>query len=257
MPDALIGHSGFVGGNLLRQRTFDALFRSNDIDQIAGRAFDTIVCAGAPAEKWKANRDPEADRASLNRLREALQDVKARRFVLISTVDVFARPIEVYEESPVEHEGLHAYGRHRHELERYIAGRFDSALVVRLPGLFGPGLKKNVIFDLLHNNQIDKIDSRGIFQFYGLEDLWTDIETALSAGLKLVHLTTEPVSVAEVARLAFDREFQNEPAGATPARYDFRTKHAAKFGREGPYLADKAEVLEAIRRFVVEVRRHG
>ena len=51
---ALIGYSGFVGGNLLRQRSFDACFNSSNIEAIAGRSFDLVVCAGAPAEKWKA-----------------------------------------------------------------------------------------------------------------------------------------------------------------------------------------------------------
>ena len=57
---ALIGYTGFVGSNLLRQRPFDACFNSSNIDQIAGRSFDLVVCCGARAEKWKANADPEA-----------------------------------------------------------------------------------------------------------------------------------------------------------------------------------------------------
>ena len=40
-------------------------------------------------------------------------------------------------------------------------------------------------------------DSRSIFQFYPLDRLWNDIQTALSAGLKLWNPATEPVSAAE------------------------------------------------------------
>ena len=55
---ALIGNTGFVGGNLLRQQPFDALFNSKNIDDIAGRSFDLVVCAGVRAEKWlKLNAD--------------------------------------------------------------------------------------------------------------------------------------------------------------------------------------------------------
>jgi nucleoside-diphosphate-sugar epimerase len=255
MPDALIGHSGFVGGNLLRQRPFDALFRSTDIDQIAGWSFDTIVCAGAPAEKWRANQDPDADRASLARLKESLAQARAGRFILISTVDVFSRPIEVDEDSPVSTEGLHAYGRHRYELEQFVRERFPWALVVRLPGLFGRGLKKNFIYDFFYDNNVQKIHSGGVFQFYGLDRLWPDIEVAQRAGLKLVHLTTEPVSVAEVAEHAFGRRFDNAPEGVTPVRYDLRTRHAALYGATGPYLMDKAATLAAIRTFVESERK--
>ncbi|MEO6876905.1 MAG: pyridine nucleotide transhydrogenase, partial [Gemmatimonadaceae bacterium] len=58
---ALIGHTGFVGSNLLRQHGFEATFNSANIEQIAGRSFDLVVCCGAPAEKWKANAHPERD----------------------------------------------------------------------------------------------------------------------------------------------------------------------------------------------------
>lgn len=95
--DALIGHSGFVGTTLLRQRRFDACFRSTDIERIRGQRFDTIVCAGIRATKWQANREPDADRLAIQALQAALDDVQCRRFVLISTVDVFERPLGVDE----------------------------------------------------------------------------------------------------------------------------------------------------------------
>src|SRR4029077_1194449 len=110
---ALIGYSGFVGGNLLAQHPFDARFNSSNIGEIAGRSFDLIVCAGAPSEKWKANADPEGDLANIERLAGAVTGETSRRVVLISTVDVFGRPIDVDEQSPVPTDGLHAYGRHR------------------------------------------------------------------------------------------------------------------------------------------------
>ena len=62
MTQALIGYSGFVGSTLFKQHAFESLFRSTNIGEINGQIFDTVVCAGAPAQKWIANRDPEADR---------------------------------------------------------------------------------------------------------------------------------------------------------------------------------------------------
>src|SRR5205823_4842665 len=144
------GHTGFVGSTLGRQHAFEACFNSTNIDDIRGRRFDLVVCAGVRAEKWKANIDPTGDAAGIARLQGALDEVAAARFVLISTVDVFARPTGVDEDSPVDTSTVHAYGRHRRALEEYAAGRFD-ATVVRLPGLYGRGLKKNIIYDLLHD----------------------------------------------------------------------------------------------------------
>lgn len=255
MPSALIGYTGFVGSNLLRQRSFDACFNSANVEQIAGRSFDLVVCAGAPAEKWKANAEPERDLDNIERLTRALEQTNARKLVLISTVDVFLSPVDVDEDSAVPTTGLHAYGKHRRRLEQIVAGRFD-ACIVRLPGLYGHGLKKNAIYDFMHDNDVHKIDSRGVFQFYNLDRLWRDVTLALDNDLGLVHLPTEPVSVADVARAAFAREFTNEVV-ATPARYDVRTRFADVFGGSGAYLETKTEELAGITAFVAAERSPG
>ena len=248
MANALIGYSGFVGATLMRQASFDTLYRSTNIGDIAGRTFDTVVCAGAPAQKWIANREPQADRKNLEDLIGHLRTVSCRTFILISTVDVFKNAIGVDEETPVEEAGLHAYGLHRRLLEKFVEEHFPNHLIVRLPGLVGPGLRKNVIFDFLNDNNLHAIESRGVFQFYPMVNLWSDIQTAMQAGLRLVHLTAAPISVADVARLGFGKTFDQELAG-TPAHYDMRSRHAAAFGVEGDYQYNSRETIQAVRAY--------
>jgi hypothetical protein len=248
MTDALIGWSGYVGGTLLRQRPFDDRFRASDIDTIRGRSFGLVVCAGAPAQKWLANREPEADRARIDALIEHLRHVRCERFVLISTVDVFAVPVGVDEATPVEEQRLHPYGLHRRRLERFVQAQFEHHLIVRLPGLVGPGLRKNVIYDLLNDNALAAVDHRSVFQFYPMVCLWFDLQAALAARLSLLHLTAEPVSVAEVAAGGFGRHFDHA-CTAEPARYDFRSRHAALFGGSGAYQYDRRASLVAIRAY--------
>jgi len=250
---ALIGYTGFVGSNLLRQRSFDACFNSANIDQIAGRGFDLVVCCGARAEKWKANAEPARDLDEIERLTRALEQVNASKVVLISTVDVFLNPVDVDEESPTPTVGLSPYGHHRRRLEQIVAGRFD-ALIVRLVGLYGRGLKKNVIYDFLNDNNLSAIDSRGVFQFYDVSRLWGDVELALDNELTLVHLPTEPVSVADVARAGFGIEFTNE-ISPVPARYDIHTRYAAVFGGSSRYIETRTETLARIAAFVSAERR--
>lgn len=246
--DALIGYSGFVGSSLLRQRTFDARFRSTNIAAIAGGRFHLAVCAGAPAQKWIANLEPARDRAAIDALIGHLRTMVCERFVLVSTVDVFMDPAGVDEQTPVDEDNLHPYGLNRRLLEKFVAEHFPQALVVRLPGLVGPGLRKNIIFDLLNENNVGKIDSRGVFQFYPMVNFWRDIETALRAGLKLLHLTAEPLSAGEVARAGFGRALVQHLAG-TPAAYDMRTRHAALFGTTGAYQYNCRETLLAVRAY--------
>lgn len=253
MPDALIGHTGFVGGNLAAQHPFHTWFNSKNIEAIRGHRFELLVVSGMPAAKWIANRDPEADRAVLDRLWGCLRTVHADTVVVMSTVDVYPHAAEVDEDTPIDAATQQPYGKHRLELERRAAEHFPRVLSVRLPGLFGPGLKKNAVYDLLHDNEVHKVHANGVFQFYNLARLWKDVRTALAAGLTCVNFATEPVSVREVAREAFGIDFANDP-GTKPGRYDVRSRHAEAFGGRGGYLYSREQVLGELRSFVAAER---
>ncbi|CAM3901574.1 hypothetical protein VA7868_04121 [Vibrio aerogenes CECT 7868] len=247
--NALIGFSGFVGQTLLKQAPFEDLYRSTNISEIRGKSFNTIVCAGVSAVKWLANKEPEQDKASIDALIEHLSAIQCRQFILISTVDVFKEPGGAVESTPVDTENLHPYGLHRYQLEEFVKKHFENHLIVRLPGLVGPGLKKNVIYDFLNDNNLNAIDSRGIFQFYPMVNLWPDIQIALSENLSLIHLTAEPLSVHDIAKDGFGFEFEQHIVD-TPAVYDFRTEHHALYNHTDlPYQYSKQEALLAIRAY--------
>lgn len=246
--NALIGYTGFVGTTLLKQRHFDALYRSVNIEDIHGKNFETVVCAGAPAQKWLANRKPKADKENITGLIARLNTISCKKFILISTVDVFKTPIGVYESDTIEENGLHAYGLNRRLLEKFVIEKFPNHLIVRLPGLVGPGLRKNIIFDFLNQNNLSSIESRGIFQFYPMVNLWYDIERAIAHNLNLVHLCAAPISVADVARLGFGRTF-TQTLDTSPAMYDMRTLYAKHFGGSGDYQYSVRETLQAIRTY--------
>jgi len=248
MANALIGFSGFVGGTLLSQTHFDFLYRSTNIDDIHGRQFDTVVCCGAPAQKWIANSQPEADLENILGLIDILKNVKCKRFVLISTVDVFMKAVDVDENTQVDEVGLHPYGLHRRLLEKFVQSEFSEHLIVRLPGLVGPGLRKNIIYDFLNQNNVEAIDSRGVFQFYPMVNLWYDISIALDSGLKLIHLTAAPVSVGDISELGFGVEFDNVK-NSSFAVYDMQTIHARLFGSSGRYQYSSRETIQAVRAY--------
>lgn len=245
---ALIGYTGFVGSSLSKQHHFQDAFRSTDIEKIAGNEYDLLVCAGAPAKKWLANQRPDDDRACIDKLLRALATVRCNKFVLISTVDVFKLPVAVDESSTVDRNGLHPYGLHRHDLEVFVARQFPSSLIVRLPGLVGPGLTKNIVYDFLNHNDVGKIDSRSVFQFYPMVNLWADLQMALGLGVGLLHLTAEPISVREVSEDCFGTPFENIVAECPPV-YDFQTMFAEQMSGRGRYTYAKRESLQAIRAY--------
>jgi len=248
MNNALIGYSGFVGSTLRRQAHFSKLYRSSNIGEVGTEPSDLAVCCAAPAKKWIANQQPEQDKAIISQLIQHLDKVECQTFVLISTVDVFNTPVNVDESSSIDVSVLQPYGLHRYELEEFVRRRFERSLIVRLPGLVGPGLKKNIVFDFHNENQVEKIDSRAVFQFYPMVNLWFDIQKALSTELSLLHLTSAPISVELVAGEGFGRTFSN-PIATQPARYDFQTRYADLFGGCGDYTYSARESLQAVRAY--------
>lgn len=245
---ALIGHSGFVGSTLKRQSTFTDLYRSNNIHEIRNQTFDLVVCAGISAKKWLANKNPEADLKAIQALQDHLKTIKTKQFILISTVDVFKYPVGVNEDTVVDTQNLHPYGLHRFQFEQFVRKQFPQALIVRLPGLVGPGLQKNIIFDFLNNNNLSQIDSRHQFQFYPMVNLWWDLQIAMQHNISLLHLTAEPIEVGEMIKKTLSREFQ-QAVSESVMRYDFRTKHGLLFGSSTDYQYSLGEICLAVRAY--------
>ena len=146
--ELLVGSTGFVGGNLLASHDFSAVCHSSDIANHFGARPDLCVYAGVPAAMFLANADPEADLAVMAAARENLRRIAPRRLVLISTIAVYEDSRGRDEDSPMDSEHLPAYGKNRLQLERWVRQDHPDALIVRLPALYGKGLKKNFLYDL-------------------------------------------------------------------------------------------------------------
>lgn len=213
-----------------------------------GRHFGLVVCAGVSSLKWVANQDPAADWAQIQRLMDVLATLQADRFVLISTIDVYPVGLSRVDESfPIPaSDAIIPYGRNRLRLEHWVAQHVADHCIVRLPGLFGPGLRKNPLYDLMHNHGVDKLNPASVLQWYPMHRLWQDMETAKRAGLRIVNLFTEPISLRDLIASHFPGA-QVGPETHPAPRYDFCTRHAALFGGKHGYIMDAPQVLDAIK----------
>lgn len=140
--DLLVGSTGFVGGNLMAKHKFTAVCHSSDVAVQYGTRPDLCVYAGVPAAMFLANADPEADLAVMRAARENLQKIAPKELVLISSIAVYADSRGKNEDEEPDTEGLSAYGRNRLQLEHWVREDFPDALIVRLPALYGQGLKR-------------------------------------------------------------------------------------------------------------------
>lgn len=307
----LVGYTGFVGSNIAANHDFTWKINSKNKEEALGKEPDLLVYAGLRAEKFLANKDPEADMAMITEAMEQMKKINPKKLVLISTVDVYKDPVNVDEDTEINTDGLLPYGANRYKLEQMVRETWEDALIIRLPGLFGKNLKKNFIYDFIHVipsmlkaekyqelsekstlvaesyrdlgngfykcsitdlpnptarelyaveelkqefkslgfSALNFTDSRGVFQFYNLANLWNDIQTALENDIRLLNIATEPICVAEIFKRITERTFNNQIL-QNPPFYDYRSKHAEVFGGQNGYFADKNTVLGEIIEFV-------
>lgn len=193
--DALIGNTGFVGGHLASQHIFGAQFNSRTIHTAAGQSFGAVACAAAPGSMMLANRFPEQDAQQIRSMMDQLYQIRAERFVLISSIAVLAAFGRRDDEDTQAFETALPYGRHRRALETFCANRFPHCLIVRLPALFGAGLKKNFLFDILNPMPTMLLDLK-------FQELSDRLPAHLSAMLGTIYRTNSETGLHVIDRAA-------------------------------------------------------
>jgi NAD dependent epimerase/dehydratase family len=259
MRTALIGHTGFVGSNLAAAYDFTDRYNTSNIERIRGRSYDLVVSAAARADSHRINGNGAADLAEIEDYVATLSTVDTPRLVVISTVCIYPGGTSPDETTPLSSDGLTPYGANRLAMEQTLSGRFDT-LAVRLPQLYGLGLKKGIVYDLLNDYRVEYIRPEGRFQYYDLRRLWTDIQVAIGAGLETLNVATPALTSARVAAECFGLDIADQVVAGTESPYahmytrDMRTIHADLYGGPPGYLLDEAGELRAIRSFVQEAR---
>ena len=149
MKKALVGYKGFVGSNIIEGQNFDKLYDKENIESIQNEEYDLVIWCAGKAEKFLANKNPEQDLEHIKELIKMIGTVKTKRFVLISTIDVYKNPFNVDEDTFIDEEELHPYGLHKRYLEKWVLENMENPAIIRLPALYGKNLKKNFIYDIM------------------------------------------------------------------------------------------------------------
>jgi len=252
---ALIGYTGFVGSNILASHPFDDLYNSSNIDKISGKSYDLVVSAANAADSYRINQHPDEDLASIDDFARIVSKANIGKLVLVSTVCIYAASDRSDENTPISVDDITPYGRNRYHLEQVLADRFDTT-ALRLPQLFGLGLKKGIIYDLANDYRVEHIRPTGLFQYYGLNRLWSDIKVAIDNDLRELNVATPPISNATIAAECFDIDISSqvppEPESEFSRMYtrNMTTVHSALFGRDDGYLMDEHDELSGIRQFL-------
>jgi len=248
----LIGNSGLVGKTLLKTISFDATFNSSNIhtfETVFAERGDVILTC-LPATKWLVNQNKLKDLQNIYNIINILSKCKFQNITLISTIDVYLdSPLEVDESYEPTIKTLH-YGTNRFLFEKMVKDilHYETLHIFRLPALFGEFIKKNIIFDLLHNNNIKDININTYYQWYNLNRLNADIELFTKSYKNgIFNLFPEPIYTADI----IDSFFANSKVGYKGAavKYDWRTQY-----NSSGYIQTAQQVMNDLQKFINETR---
>ena len=245
----LVGNTGLVGKTILEKEKFDFEFNSKNIHQLPHitQGGDDLFLSCLPSTKWLINQDIKKDVENVFNIIDILKKRKYSKITLISTIDVYLdSPSEVNEDYSINFSKLH-YGTNRYLFELLISEllEYDDLKIFRLPGLFNKHIKKNVIYDLLKLNNVDKINLNSSYQWYNLDNLSNDIKVFSNKHpeQKIFNLFTEPIETTEITKLF------NFEVGFFGNRFSYNYK--TKLSESG-YIQTKESVLEEIKNLIYE-----
>lgn len=229
----LIGYTGFIG-SILRLSdciNFDCFFNKNNVNTITKYSFDLIICAAPTGNRIEVQKNSVNDLEMILFLIDHLRKTEIKKFVLISTIDTLARPNT-------------RYGMNRKILECWIKNNLTNYCIIRLPTLIHPNIKKNILYDLKHQQWLEKINLQAINQYYDLTRLHKDIDYALQNNIKELNLFSEPISNQEIK----DKFFPRLPNTFNPS--------AGQKYNIYPQQFTKAEIFASMEKYFNEVPLH-
>lgn len=246
----LIGGSGLVGTTLQETIQFDHVFNSKNIDTFDQYNFNNAVLylSCLPATKWQVNMNIAKDVDNMFSIINTIKKFYYSKIVLISTIDVYCdSPLLSNEDYAVNVKSLN-YGTNRYLFEKLVKQYLDfiQLQIFRIPALYNKHIKKNILYDLLNNNNIDQININSAFQWYNLDRLATDIQlySEQYPNRSVFNLFTEPLETSEIVNL-FPEAKQIVDYHKPRVQYNYTT-NLSKSG----YILNNQQVLQDVKEFI-------
>jgi len=182
---AVLGGKGMLGSDLVRflgeKHKTIAIGRTN-YERNRNKKFDVLINANGNSRRFWANKHPYEDfEASTASVAKSLFDFRYKKYIYISSPDVYedpSGPETTLENSPGGIDKLLPYGFHKRLSEELVKHYASGFIILRSAALLGSSLKKGVVYDILHGNQLF-VTSDSKMQFITTQALAGIIETLL------------------------------------------------------------------------------
>lgn len=205
----LIGSTGLVGSTLKEAVKFDYEFNSKNLKDLLSLDCNQsdLYLSCLPATKWMVNKKPLEDFNNMVDILSILSTKQYNNIIIYSTIDIYQNQLDNVDETTTPPILSLNYGSIRLLFEYLIKERlaYNKLSIIRLPALYGKYIKKNVIYDLLNDNNISSIPWNSKFQWYNLDKLVIDtdriVQKQQGAKVQTVNLFTEPIETSTIVEL--------------------------------------------------------
>jgi nucleoside-diphosphate-sugar epimerase len=252
----LLGGNGFVGSGFVKYLNeigipFIIIGRDN-YHQLIGSECDVFINANGNSKKFLAKNDPKMEfQASVASVRNSLIDFKFKKYVFLSTSDVYpdcSMPELTLEDTLLNVAKQSPYGFHKHIAELCVQHGAEDWLILRQGGFVGQGLKKNAVFDILYGDKL-WVHPESRFQFINTEDSARLVIDLIQQNIygQIFNLTATGTISANQIMYLVGRKLPFDTT-AKPVCYEIATEKVSNF-------IDLPSSVDAVKKFIKNL--HG
>lgn len=236
----IVGGWGLTGSAVMRHCEANGfeyrILRRDNYQNYLGKKCDVLVYANGNALKWKANENPHFDfHASLATTAEYVHNIRYGKYIHFSTVDVYSDKASLEgtsEDATINPVELDFYGFHKFMAEEYVRKFIpDDHLILRLPGLVGPGLQKNPVYDFLNAEKKVMISADSILNFIHTDVIAQTLFQLLNSGVTGTYnvASSDSIRIGDIASLTGVETGYTDTAEQYKQQYIINTARLAEW----------------------------
>lgn len=193
MKICLIGDTGFVGRTVYEYLNdkYEVTGINSKTENIPSDKFNLIINCAGNAKKFLADKDPEKIKEIRERILEKILQINCKNIIHISSIDASSFPDNNYTMSKLV-------------MEKCIKILFPKWIILRLGGMVGPYLKKNVVYDIVNNKNLF-VNFNSNYNYISTQEVASIVDKIINMNLnkEIINVAAcEPIQVKEIIDIA-------------------------------------------------------
>jgi nucleoside-diphosphate-sugar epimerase len=193
MKICIIGHKGFIGNTIYnyfidKHSVFTIEKKTKNIPK---EEFDIVINCAGNAKKYLSEKKPFEDVLTNAKIFHTILQLKIKKFIHISSISASEIPNNNYTISKLIS-------------ENYSKLYFPNCIILRIGGVIGPNLKKNVVFDIINNKNLF-ITFDSTYNYISTHEIAKIIEKIIKLNIKneIINVAaSQPICVNNIIKEA-------------------------------------------------------